>query len=73
VNEPEFNIGECVTYWPGDHGMNMVVIDVHGATYGLIEPPEGKPLAQHFQATATGADILESDLFHERPPRIFKW
>ena len=69
---PEFNIGDCVTYWPGDHGKNRVVIDVC-ITYSLIEQPEGKSLVQHSQVSATGTDILQSDLFkNKRPPTIIK-
>jgi hypothetical protein len=72
LNIPEFHIGECVTFWPEDHGKNMVVIAV-GVTYTLIEEPEGKPLAQHLQVSATGEDILQSELFkNKRPPRIIK-
>jgi hypothetical protein len=75
LNIPEFHIGDCVTFWPEDHGKNMVVIDLAVidacVTYTLMEEPEGKPLAQHLQVTATGADILQSDLFkNKRRPTI---
>ena len=72
MNIPEFHIGDCVTYWPGDHGMNMVVIDLRGQVYRLIEAPEAKPLSEHLRVTCTGADILQSELFkNKREPTIW--
>ena len=72
TRNPEFNIGDYVTYWPDDQGFNMVVIGVSGGDYQLIEEPEGKPLDQHFQVSCTATDILQSALFKNRiEPTIF--
>jgi hypothetical protein len=67
MNNPEFKIGDYVTYCWGTFIMRGVVINVYYEAdqprYVLHEEPEGKPLAKHNQVDTHPAYIAQSQYF----------
>lgn len=74
--QPEFKIGEVVTYCHGSFMMRGVVIEVYKEVdqprYLLMQEPEGKPLSQHNQVDAHPAHIMQSKHFKGTRKTVFK-
>ena len=64
MKNPEFKLGDTVTYRHGGFMMRGVVINVYYEAdeprYLLMEEPEGKPLAKHNQVDSHPAYIMQS-------------
>jgi hypothetical protein len=75
--EPEFKVGDYVTYRHGGFLMRSVVIDIRiedgNPRYLLMEEPEGKPIAKHNQVDAHPAYILESKCCVKPKPTTFHY
>ncbi len=74
--DPEFKIGDYVTYRHGGFLMRGVVTSVYVEAdeyrYLLMEEPEGKPLAKHNQVDTHPAYIMQSKHYiDDKKPTIF--
>ena len=77
-SDPEFKLGDRVTYCHGTFIMRGVVINVYFEAdeprYLLIEEPEGKPLGKHNQVDTHPAYITQSQYFKgHKPPTVYTY